>query len=259
MKKISFVVFFISVSSMLFLFGCKKNDAVDQVTPHDTIPASTEQLFSFQLQTTVGNIPADFVSVFTDATGRKFSLSDFRFYLSKIVLIKDDNNELPITDTVILGSITQQTFPLAVIPVGSYKGFKFLFGLDSATNHSDPTIYPSSSPLSLQNNPLHWSWNSGYIFMKLEGLADTTLNNTGTPNENIVYHLGTDKIKRDIDFSNESFTVVSGTNYVMKLNIDLRKLLQDVDLRTDLITMSPGNLPLSSKIADNWQSTFTIQ
>jgi hypothetical protein len=33
------------------------------------------------------------------------------------------------------------------VPVGNYKGFKFTVGLDSATNHKDPTLYSASNPL----------------------------------------------------------------------------------------------------------------
>ncbi len=255
-------VFRWSLCVLFFFFvfnGCKKDEEVVTLSPNDSLPLSTEQMFSIQLRTTAGNTPADLVNVFTDNTGRKFTMSDFKYYLSKIVLIKDDNSEISISDSVLLGDVTQHTFPLAIIPVGNYKGFRMIFGLDSVTNHGDPTLYPEGHPLSLQNASMHWGWNFGYIFMKMEGLADTTINNNGTANTNFLYHLGSDKIRRDLDFSASAFTVTSGSDKVLKLKIDLQLLLNTVDFTTDLFTMTPSNMSLSSKIADNWQTAIIVE
>jgi hypothetical protein len=201
----------------------------------------------------------NYTGTFTDNTGRKFKLSDCRYYISNIVLIKNDGTELPITGKVILANANNNDYEIGTVPVGSYKGFRFMMGLDSATNHSDPTTYPSTNPLSLQTQPIHWSWNSGYIFMMVEGLVDTSLAANGTPNFDFFYHVGLDNMKRTIDLSTSAFTVSGNGENEIGLLFDLRKVLNNVDMRTENETHSMDNMPLATKIANNWQSAFSLE
>ena len=134
-----------------------------------------------------------------------------------------------------------------------------MLGLDSATNHTDPTTFSASNPLSIQSPGIHWDWNSGYIFMKIEGQVDTTLANTGTLDLQYFYHVGLDDLKRTIDFSTEAFTVASGSDYEIGLEFDLLEALNNVDMRTENETHTFNNIPLATKIADNWQGAFSLE
>jgi hypothetical protein len=234
--------------------GCKKKD---EETPTPT--PNTEQKLSFHLHTMVGTNAASYGMQFQDASGRKFNVSDLRYYISNIVLIKSDGSELPLTGKVILANPSTHEYELGEVPVASYKGFKFLVGLDSATNHSDPTTYPSDNPLSIQSPSIHWSWNSGYIFMKIEGQVDTTLAANGPLDLEYFYHIGIDNFKRTIDFSTSAFTVVSGSDYEIGIEFDLLKALINVDMRTENETHTMNNMPLAMKIADNWQGAFELE
>jgi hypothetical protein len=230
--------------------GCK--DDTEEPTP-----ANTEQKLSMHVHTNVGSSTAVYGTQYQDASGRKFNLSDLRYYLSNIVLIKSDGSEYPLTGKVILVNPANQDYELTNVPVGSYKGFKFMVGLDSATNHSDPTTYAASNPLAIQTPGIHWSWNSGYIFMMIEGKVDTTLANTGTPNFDMFYHIGLDSYKRTIDFSTEAFTVTSGSDQEIGIQFNLLNALNNVDMRTENATHTMDNMMLATKIANNWASAFT--
>ncbi|MBK8847391.1 MAG: hypothetical protein IPO27_12935 [Bacteroidetes bacterium] len=234
--------------------GCKKDD---DETPAPT--PSTEQKLSFHMHTMVGTSAAVYGTQYQDASGRKFNLSDFRYYLSNIVLIKNDGSQLPISGKVILVNPATSKYELAKVPIGSYKGFKFIVGLDSATNHSDPTTYAAGNPLAIQSPGIHWSWNSGYIFMKIEGKVDTTQAANGPLDFEYFYHIGMDNFKCSIDFSTEAFTVVSGSDYEIGLEFDLLKVLNNVDMRTENATHTMDNMPLATKIANNWPTAFSIE
>ncbi|HNR21232.1 MAG TPA: hypothetical protein PKN75_15165 [Bacteroidia bacterium] len=234
--------------------GCKKDD---DDTPAPT--PNTEQKLSFHLHTMVGSNAASYGVQYQDASGRKFDIADLRYYISNIVLIKNDGSELALSGKVLLVNPATQEYELGEVPVGSYKGFKFLLGLDSTTNHSDPTTYSASNPLSIQSPSIHWSWNSGYIFMKIEGQVDTTLAANGPLDLQYFYHVGLDQLKRTIDFSTSPFTVVSGSDYEIGLEFDLLQALNNVDMRTENETHSFNNLPLATKIADNWQDSFELE
>ena len=255
MKKINFTYAAIALIALSVTFSSCKDDKDDEPTP--AAPISTSQKLSFHLHTNVGNVEAEYGVEYQQASGRKFNLADFRYYISNIVLIKNDGSEYSLTGKVLLVSPTVDEYDLQSVPVGSYQGFKFMLGLDSATNHTDPTTYAATNPLAIQTPGIHWSWNSGYIFMKVEGQCDTTLAATGTPDYDYFYHIGLDGFKRTIDFTTAAFNVASGSDKELVLNFNLLQALSNVDMRIENETHTMNNVPLATKIADNWQSAFT--
>lgn len=252
MKKLySFAVIAMACTTVLFT-SCKK-DKAEEPTP------STEQNLTLHLHSNAGAHEANFDSIFVNSANQRYTIADYRMYISNIVLIKNDGSEFPITGKVFLTNPETDEYDLGMVPVGNYKGFKFQVGLDSAINHSDPSIYPSSSPLSVQTPSIHWTWNSGYIFWKVEGKVDTTVAQTGPINVDFLYHIGMDDLKRPIDFTTDAFSVLSGQDQLIHVEFDLNAALSNVDMTTELMTHTMDNMMLATKIADNWQSAFSVE
>lgn len=250
MKKNTTIIASIAIAIIGFcISGCKKDK--------DNKP--TERELSFHLHTLVGNTIANYNDVFSDNTGRKFKIDDCRFYISNIVLIKDDGTDYPLTNVVLLANPSVQEYNLGKVPVGKYKGFRFLMGLDSVTNHADPASYPSTNPLSYQNPTIHWGWNNGYIFMEFQGKFDSTIAAIGTPDADFFYHVGMDNLKRTIDFSASAFEVSSNSDYEIGILFDLKKVLNNVDMRTEFGTHTMDNMALAMKIANNWQGAYSME
>ncbi|MFN8166405.1 MAG: MbnP family protein [Bacteroidia bacterium] len=240
------IISFITIS---MFSSCKK----------DETPVSTEEMLSFHLHRNIGTAEAQYGVEYQTAGGRKFTVEDYRFYISNIVLIKQDGSTYPLTGKVILAGPASMEYELGKVPVGNYKGFTFMMGLDSATNHTDPAIYSSGNPLSVQTPSIHWDWNSGYIFFKVEGKVDTTLAANGTADYDYLYHIGMDDLKRTIDFSTGAFSVTSGSSQEIHLEFDLLEALSNVDMRTENLTHTMDNFPLADKIANNWQSAWSLE
>jgi uncharacterized repeat protein (TIGR04052 family) len=125
---------------------------------------------------------------------------DFRFYVSRLRLVKADGSEVPVTltqdglwqlDDVALLDFENATGACAngteetrhvvegTVPTGDYAGLRFDIGLPFEKNHREATLQPS--PLNLSR--MFWSWNGGYKFMRLD------LRSTGQPRGWLV-HLG---------------------------------------------------------------------
>lgn len=234
--------------SMVSLSACKKEES-----------GNLTQKLTLHIHNNVGSNEAEYGTTYTDLNGRKFNISDWRYYVSNIVLINSDGSERPINDTVFLVSPEQGNYVLGQVPVGNYQGFRFLIGVDSTTNHSDPATYPAGNPLAIQDNPIHWSWNSGYIFMKLEGQFDSTANATDAPNKDFFYHIGLDENRRTIDFTNQAFTVTKGYDKMVTVECDLRKVWTNVNMLTENSSHSMMDGGLATKIADNWSTAFTVE
>jgi uncharacterized repeat protein (TIGR04052 family) len=111
--------------------------------------------------------------------------SDFRLYISDIVLIDASGREVPAplvpdgrwqgTDVALLdfedqsGACTNGTPELrteveTTVPPGEWTGVRFTLGVPFALNHGDTAVAPS--PLNL--SALFWNWQAGYKFLRLD-------------------------------------------------------------------------------------------
>ena len=120
-------------------------------------------------------------------TATDLTLEDLRLYVHDVRLLTADGRELPVTlepdgawqdeDVALLdledGSAgcpmgTEGTNALvrgAALDDGEIEGVRFTIGVPEDRNHADPTTAPS--PLNLLS--MHWSWNAGYKFLRVDG------------------------------------------------------------------------------------------
>lgn len=104
--------------------------------------------------------------------GDNFTIARLEYYISEIKIIHDGGQETTIDDTWLLinaASATSTKELLGSYSITNLEGIKFSIGVDSATNHLDPSLYPSSHPLAPKSPSMHWGWVSGYRFLAIEG------------------------------------------------------------------------------------------
>ncbi|WP_223635548.1 MbnP family copper-binding protein [Corallococcus sp. EGB] len=119
-------------------------------------------------------------------TGTTYEPMDFRVYVHDVRLVTRSGQEVPVTLTddgtwqhsgVVLldfankdGLCTQGTAGMnasikGTAPQGDYTGLRFTLGVPEDLNHGDPTTL--GAPLG--DMSLHWSWQSGFLFTRIEG------------------------------------------------------------------------------------------
>lgn len=142
--------------------------------------------------------------------------------------------------------------------------FSTLIGVDSSKNHLDPSTWPSTSALNIANaGDMHWSWNPGYIFIKLEGKVDTIPDGVDLFDHIFSYHIGTDGYTRNLIINKLNWKF-SGQNLVADLKLDLKKVLENetapVDIKKQNSTHSgPEHKLLTATIANNFVSAFSAK
>ena len=116
----------------------------------------------------------------TNDLGNSFTLTRLQYYLSRFIIIHDGAQETPATGVYALVDASAAT----EIDLGSYsaitniEGIKFSVGVNTPQNNQDPTLWPSSHPLSPKSPSMHWGWASGYFFIVYEGMSSPALDQT---------------------------------------------------------------------------------
>ena len=170
------------------------------------------------------------------ANGATFKASKARFYLSQPVLISDDGQRVPAELVDEAGNrlsygvtLLDLEHPEALsvylqAPAGQYRGLAVSIGVPQkcgsgeTLNHSDASAM--EAPLDVDSD-MYWSWNPGYVFLKLEGrvLDDGKW-------ENFFYHVGSDDRFVSLELNLDSpFTITADGGNGPELIADFNQLL----------------------------------
>jgi len=136
------------------------------------------------------------------------SPNDFRFYVHDVALVRANDGAVVPVDLTQDGKWQSGNLALldfengamgcatdgnpdtnavvrGKVPAGSYRGLRFVVGVPFAKNHANQATAPS--PLNL--GKLFWSWNSGYLFAKIEATA-VGMDDAGSPYAPFLVHVG---------------------------------------------------------------------
>lgn len=240
-------IFFLIPLGLLF-FACDKDK-----------PTQTEDIYlSLSVQPTFGIENLFLDSVYTTVEGYDFKVLDFKFYMTDV---KNNSNQLA---EAILYDF-RENGKTALRTIGDPSKFTSLqgnIGVIESLNHDDPSAFPNESPLNISNaGPMHWGWNTGYIFIVIEGKADTI--NDGIPlfDHSFSFHIGTDTYLENFSFSNLSWVKKSATEYELPLKFEFDKFLQNngqnINLKTENLThTAAGQQALTQKVNQNFKQAF---
>lgn len=164
---------YIVLLTVVFLFSaCSRKETVE--------PAGNGQLatLSVQFDNIVGakNLQLN-TGVYVNATGETFRISLLQYYISNIS-VQDANGKaytVPQDSSYFLVSEENAAsqFVKVRVPEGDYQRLTFTLGVDSLRNTMDISKRTGVlDPSTGMDNGMYWSWNSGYIFFKMEGTSD---------------------------------------------------------------------------------------
>ncbi len=244
MKTISKIAFALILFSIFTLSSCNK-DKSKTVDLQFNYKVGSEA-FSYDQTYTIGG------------TAIKFDL--VQFYVSGISVEDHDGNLGSFETEYLLVKPGASTHSLGLLSESFEDDhvhyLNFNVGIDAATNGQTESSFmsrPAEDPLAAQDPRMHWSWNTGYIFLKIDAQVDTDGN--GTVDSTAAFHIGTN------DFLASTRTMLhtdleTGEN-TLSLNFDIAKLFEGVDLSTEYFTMTMSNMPLATKVKNNIPSAFS--
>jgi hypothetical protein len=121
--------------------------------------------------------------LYRNSLNQTFHISKLRYYISHVSLVYQNGEYADLPGVFLVDEDLPDTKRLHFggVPVGSLKSIRFMLGVDSLHN--------CSGAQSGALDPAHgmfWTWNSGYIFLKLEGHSP----NSTAPGHFFEYHIG---------------------------------------------------------------------
>lgn len=176
----------------------------------------------------------------------------------KIILTQIKSGELNLLDAskMDMSSGGNTLFSGKGLPA-DFPNLSGFIGVVQPWNNADPISFPATSPLYLTNvNDMHWGWNPGYIFYKIEGLFSTNPDAVNLT-DIFTYHIGLNEYRRPFEFNNISWVKIADYHYQITVYFHLDDLFNGpggtVDMATEPFTHStPDKAELNEKIATNF-------
>jgi hypothetical protein len=246
------------VALSLICWGCKKD-------PDDpkTNPAAEKGKLRIEFESRAGNAPLVLNDQsYVTAAGDTVKIATFNYYVSNVTLIKKGGDEaiLPKTYHLIKTHVSSSRIvTLNDVPVGEYEGIKFVVGVDARRNTCSASDEWAGDCGAQDGalDPVHgmyWSWNSGYIFFKLEGFyaKDSVMQ----------YHIGGSRDPHSAvvtavpDMKGKTFKVEAGRTPEVHFYADALEIFKSISLKTHPKIHTPGEK--ASQAANAYKSMFTL-
>lgn len=231
------------------LFSCKKkkDDVIDTPVVKQS-RLSLKPVFESQ------DLLLD--SVYTMSNGYKIEFLELKAYFTGIQSGGSVMKDAALFDFRQTGTFVFQDNQVVVNPAS----VQFGIGVPVSLNHNDPSLFPSNNPLNIAiANDMHWDWNPGYIFFKIEAKVDTIVDGVTNCDHNLVYHVGTDAYFTNKTITNLNWSVVSSTLHEAWLKLDLKNFFENstspINVKTEFTTHSMAS---QSALTEKARQNFTV-
>ncbi len=196
---------------------------------------------------------------FVDDHGNTCTFTRAQMYLSNPEYMDDQMVEIASPAEYMLISPDETTYAMGTLSPNTHVHMmNLMMGVDTSANSGDPAGYSSDHALAYQTPSMHWNWNSGYIFIAIEGHVDIDDNGTYDTGEDFVMHVGMNSFSRTISGLMVHFNTVEGQTHNIELDIDWAELVAGIDLSTDNSTHTMDNMSLAGSVADNAVNAITV-
>lgn len=249
MKKLKHA-WFIWIVVLLSISGCDPN------------PDPAPPIVNIHFKSYFGNTSFDGTKVYQDGLGHRIRIDYFYTYFSNIKLIKSDGSAILVKDFALFNMDSDPVLSLN-IESSEIARIEFAIGIPEEYNKDvDPTTYANSHPLSVQGSQgMFWTWNTGYIFSKMEGKADLTGTEGASLTNPFAYHAGDDPLYRTLSFE-KPFTIAANESQDIIVSFHLDEIFNNaddpIDVSTDYITHTTDNFPLAERFINNLAASIEV-
>lgn len=175
-------IFITALAAFAILSSCKK-ETVSQYDNTKKAELSVEFdniAGSSDLALSTGN--------YTNSSGEAFNVTKLKYYVSNFKLTNVNGTVYTVPQEscyFLIDESDENTHePIIMVPEGEYKTLTFTLGVDSLRNTKDISQRTGNLDPTGAGADMYWSWNSGYIFFKMEGTSPASMMG------DYAYHIG---------------------------------------------------------------------
>ncbi len=192
-------------------------------------------------------------STYKNTFGESYQVTKLKYYISNIHLTGKQSNYKS-KEVFLLNAAGSDSATFQLKP-GIYTELRFMLGVDSILNCSGAQD-GALDPL----NGMFWTWNSGYVYFKMEGYSTSSTADLQRIEHHIGGYRGINKADRQIELTlKEPIVIKDGDTKAIFIQVDLDKYWQgksDIKIAENALIMFPGEL--AKKSADNFSGMFSI-
>jgi hypothetical protein len=194
--------------------------------------------------------------IYKNALNQDFSVTKFKYYIANIVLTRKDGKKVAYKNYFLIDEEKPDSKKVVLenIPGGEFVSVNFTVGVDSIDNCSG-----SQSGALDPINGMFWTWNTGYIFMKLEGVSEFS----SAPNAILEYHIGGFKKPNNcirtvsLPFNN-SILITNNNSETIDIKTDILEMLETPKSIDFSALPSVTDFNNATTLADNYSDMFSI-
>lgn len=209
---------------------------------------------------------------YVNASGETMQFTLLKYFVSNFSLVRADGTvyTLPKDECYFLieepASGANPIITLTNLPLGEYKEVRFIIGVDSLKNCAP--ISERTGAIDPATSEMYWAWNSGYIFLKIEGSSPSILSNPSATSDKFAYHIGlfggyssptVNNVKQIALSGNGETAKVSG-NITPNVHItaEILEIFKTPNTMSFAATPTIHVSPTSKQVADNYIDMFKI-
>ena len=188
--------------------------------------------------------------------GQAFTVTKFKYYIGNIRFKKASGGIVAFDEYYLVDEEEEKTKKINIdIPAGEYTGLDFIVGVDSLHNCSGVQS-GALDPV----NAMFWAWNTGYIFLKLEGRSPASK----SPGNMFEYHIGGYKQPANcirhisLNFT-QPVSIENATGRELSIKVNAAEVLR-TPAAIDFTTLSSvTDFHNAATIADNYADMFSVK
>jgi hypothetical protein len=192
---------------------------------------------------------------YNNVLGQPFTVTKFKYYIGNVHLRKTNGTEVAFSDYYLIDEEEDQSKKInLVLPAGEYADIDFIIGVDSLHNCSG-----AQSGALDPVNAMFWTWNTGYIFLKLEGKSPAS-KSSGNVFE---YHIGGYKQPANcirhvsLTFA-QPVSMENSGNRELHIKADAAEILKTPTAIDISVLSSVTDFHNATTIADNYMDMFSV-
>jgi len=129
---------------------------------------------------------------YTNSSGEAFRITKLNYYISNIKLHSTSGDEFVVPQDssyflIMEDHAESQVITINNIPAGDYNSVTFTIGVDSLRSTTDVSKRTGVLDPAQGHDGMYWTWNSGYIFFKMEGTSPAA---PADQENKFYYHIG---------------------------------------------------------------------